>query len=155
METKIERKHPDDTRKLEIYLNIENDTTEVKHVTTNDIQYFDDNAEKKNPFDTKNPMLLVQLRPEEKFSCRMVAALGVGKRSDTWAAAANSFYEENDNNNYDLTVESQGQLTEYEILMKCCQIYIKKLEDLKYYIGNKFSSTDISEKKELIIKLEK
>ena len=147
-------KHPDDKKKLELFLNIENDTTEIKNVTSNDLRYFDDNEEKKNPFDEKYPLLLIQLRPGEKISCRLLAALGLGKRNDIWAAAANAFYEEIDENNYDLTIESQGQMNEYEILMKSCQIYIKKLEDIKQFVGNKFNNSSIKEKNELIIKLE-
>lgn len=147
-------KYPDDNQNLEIYINVENKSNDILNVTTNHIKYIENNKEVESKFNKEYPSLIIQLRPNEIFKCRAIGVLGVGKRDNIWAAAGNAYYEEIDPNRYKLIIESQGQMDEYEILHKACEIIKIKLNDIKFMIGNKYNSTSIMNQNHLIIKLE-
>lgn len=147
-------KHPDDTKLLEFYVTMKNNTTDNLNVTTNDAKVFLDGNELKNKFDKKYPCLLIQLRPSEQFSARCVAALSIGKNNNIFAAAANAYIDEISETSCKLTVESQGQISEYESLHKGCTILIQKLETVKSLILEQYDTPEIRNKQELKLVLE-
>ena len=147
-------KYENDQKNIEIYLNIVNDSQDILNVTTNHMQVFEDGNELAEKFDPKYPHLLVQLRPKESFKFRAQAALGLGKRNNIWAAAAQSFYSELDNNRFKLVIESQGQMDEYEILHKGCQIMKIKLDEIRNIINKNYNLPTIIDQDSLIIKLQ-
>lgn len=147
-------KYKDDKTKIEIYINVTNNSNINQNITTNDIKYLEDDEEKNDKFKDKYPGLIIQLRPGETFKCRAQCVLGIGKRSNIWSSVGNAFYEEIDTNKFKLTLESQGQLDEYEILHKCCEILKIKLHDIKYLISDKYNSSSINNQNEVHIKLD-
>ncbi|CAH6421753.1 DNA-directed RNA polymerase [uncultured virus] len=147
-------KYPEDKKILEMYLNITNDSQDVLNVTSNHLKIFEDGNEKAEKFDQKYPHLLVQLRPKESFKFRALAALGVGKRNNIWSAAAQSFFTEIDKNRFKLSLESQGQFDEYEILHKGCQIIKIKLGEIRNIIEKNYNIPSIINEDSLIIKLQ-
>jgi DNA-directed RNA polymerase subunit L len=146
-------KHKNDKNIIEMYINYKNVTTSNVNVTTNDTKIYIDGDEI-NKFDNKYPHLLIQLRPQEAFKCRMLATLGIGKRNNIWAGAANAFYDEIGKNSYKLTILSQGQIDEYELLYKGCIIMKKELDSLKVIIGTKYKSSTIAKQYSIKLKLE-
>jgi len=134
-------KHPNDNDIIELYVNVTNDGSTNLNVTTNHAKLYI-NGETVNKFDEKFPLLLVQLKPDEIFSCRCVHVLGIGKLSNLWAGG-NIFYEyEIENENHiTMTLESLGQLDEYELLHKAC-IAMKEKVDLIRYKLKDFSTTE-------------
>jgi len=152
-------------KQIEIAVNIYNDTSNIRNVTTNDIHYYEEGKEL-NKYNKNCPILLIQLRPAESFKCTLKAALGVGDRDNIWAAAGNVYYDdfttddikgesiENDTNRINLTIESQGQYDEYILLIKCCNYVVKKLDDIKNELHKKFTSKEIKESQEIIIILD-
>lgn len=146
-------KLPKDNKVLELYINESNTTKDVMNVTTDHVKIFENGQESKDKFKDISPMLIIQLRPNEVFNSRLTAVLGVGKRNDIWSAVGNSYFEEleEDGHKYKLTLESQGQMDEYEILYKACKIFKHKMENLKFIIGDKYNTSDITKQNSLNI----
>lgn len=131
-------KDPKDNLNIEMVINYRNDTNDIVNLTTNDIELYKDGENIKNRFDNKYPHLIIKLRPGEVFKCTAKAVLGKGLSNNIWAAAATSYheYEYETPNNIILTIESQGQLDEYEIIKRSCMIIIDKIKKNKDRIEN-------------------
>lgn len=147
-------KHPNDKTLIELYVNVTNTSNDILHVTTEHSKLFIDGVEVKDRFDQKYPMLIISLKPNQKFSCRCVGALGIGKINNIWSASANCYYDEIDDKLYKFTMESQGQLDEYDILYKSCDIVKEKLENIKKIVKEKYMTPDIEDLKVLRVILE-
>ena len=67
-----------------------------------------------------------------------------GKQSD--AISSNSYLTkiivEEPNNLFNFTIESQGQIDEYDILVKCCKYVVIELNDIKEAINKIYNTTD-------------
>lgn len=124
-------KHQDDNKVIELYVNANNDTKENMNVTTEHVKVFENGVELKGKFDPKYPCLIVQLRPGGVFNCRCLAALSIGKNNHIFCAAGNAYFDEESPGKFNLTLESQGQLDEYEILYKSCFVMKEKLKQTK------------------------
>ncbi len=143
-------KHPDDKITLEMYINAKNDTKDVMQVTTKNSKFYEDGTEV-DKFSKIEAPLLIELRPDEIFKCHMVGVLGVGlgKGNNIFSATSTTFMKENnpknevEPHNYNLIVESSGQLDEYEILNRVCDILIKKVSDTKENIKRDYTGTEI------------
>ena len=136
-------KHPDDKKLLEIYVNVHNNTNDNMDVTTEHAKVFENGVELKDKFDHKFPLLIVQLRPNEVFSCKCVAVLGVGFMNNIWAASGNTYYEQIDENKFKFVIESQSQMDEYEILIKSCKALKDKIKIIKDNIMNIYDKPEI------------
>lgn len=146
--------HPSEKR-IEIAINVYNNTNQIKNVTTNDIYYTED-GEEMIKYNQECPILLIRLRPSETFKCTMRAALGVGLVNDIWASAANVYYNdhttddikgnfiENKDNKITFSIESQGQFDEYDILIKSCKYIINKLNDIEKNFVMRLNSNEIT-----------
>lgn len=124
-------KHPEDNKVIELYVNANNDTKENLNVTTEHVKVFENGVELKGKFDPKYPCLIIQLRPGGIFSCRCLAALSIGKNNHIFCAAGNAYFDESSPGKFNLTLESQGQIDEYEILYKSCFVMKEKLKQTK------------------------
>jgi DNA-directed RNA polymerase subunit L len=152
-------KHPDDNKILELYINVINDTKDIMNVTTEYVRIFENGAEVQHKFDPKFPLLLIQLRSGESFSCQCVAALSIGKVNHIFSAAGNAYFddrlEEKDTKytKYTLTLESQGQISEYETLYKSCIVMKEKLGETKKLMKKQYDSPMVKESTTLQIEL--
>ena len=148
-------KHPNDKKVLELYINVLNDTKEIMNVTTEHAKVFENGVELKNKFDPKFPSLIIQLRPGGTFSCRCVAALGVGKVNHVFCAAGNGYFDdvEGKENTYQLTLESQGQFSEKEIIRKSCVVMKEKLLNTKKLLKEKYDSPLVKDTNAIKIEL--
>ena len=149
-------KHPLDTVNIEVLINATNNKKEMINVTTNDATVYDNNTKVENNFNHEFPMLVVQLKEGQSFKCRCKCVLGLGIVNDIWAGSSNCFYEEVDGHEdkYKFTIESQGQMDEYELLKKSCIILIDKMEKIKLYFMEKFREVDLSDVNEITIELD-
>jgi DNA-directed RNA polymerase subunit L len=149
-------KHRDiypDEKKVEIYIDSVNDTDEIINVTTEDMRMCIDDEEIQ-PYNKKYPMLLIKLRPTEKFKCYMKAVLGIGDRDAIWKGIGNAFYDELENGDFTFTVESISQFSEYDSLMRGCKFLIKKLSMIKNDVLQKSNTDNISNEKIIFFKLD-
>jgi len=143
-------KHKNDKDLFQLIINSENNTNEIMNVTTNDcLQILND--KKLNKFDNKYPHLIIKLRPGESFKCKADAVLGVGNRNNIWSSVKNIFYDNLDEHKFLLTIKSTGQLNEYDILKKSCDIMIHKLNTIKNLLLNNSSTNKNSLELETII----
>ncbi len=129
---KLER-HPNDDYNIEFYLNIKNNGPEkVLYVTTDHLRISVNNEIiiNKNMFKDVEPITLIQLRPGEEFECSMKSVLAVGELNAIFNAS-NTYYEELDPTHYIFTIESNGQMDEYEILLKGIDIIKEKMNIIK------------------------
>jgi len=145
-------KHEDE-QLVEIYINSENNTTDNINVTTNDVTMYVDGT-KIEPYNRKFPILIIKLRPNEKFKCTMNAVLGIGEMNARWKTVRNGNYMENDKGEFILTLEGNQQSSEYVILIKSCKCLIKKLMNIKTMINTKLHKKELSDENPLKIKLD-
>lgn len=135
---KLER-HPDDNINIEFYLNVKNNGPEkIKYVSTDDLRISVNNEiiENKNMYKGKEPIILIELRVGEEFECSMKGVLAIGELNGIFNSS-NSYYKElKENEQYLFYIESNGQLDEYELLLRGIKIIIEKLEIIKNNIIN-------------------
>jgi DNA-directed RNA polymerase subunit L len=89
----------------------------------------------KDKYSEKYPITLVKLRAGEEFECSMKAVLATGEL-DSIFNASNTYWKQLAEDRFLLSVESSGQLTEYEILIRSCDIIIEKLKLIKENLDN-------------------
>lgn len=136
---KEREKHPQE-KSIELYISATNVDENIKNVTTNDVQYYEDNILVNNKYDKKYPIVLIKLRPKETFKCKLKAVLGTGERNVIWAGAGNVYYSYSEHEAL-MTIESHGQIDEYELMWKACRYMQNKFENLKHVIQEKYESS--------------
>lgn len=148
-------KHPKE-KTVEFYIKNKNDSINIVSVTTNDIIVTID-GENINPYNKEYPILLVKLRPNDKFECHMKAVLGVGENHVIWKGARNCYYDEinkDNKNEYIFTIEGNQQCHEYEMMIRTCKFIIEKLINIKNDLIKQIESKQISQDKIIYFKLE-
>lgn len=148
------KKHPKDNTIYEFYINALNTTPEILNVTTNDLKLYKD-GEEIQKFDPKYPQLIIQLRPKEVFHCHATAVLGVGKFNSIFSAVGIAYYEykEDKPHEFKFTVESTGQMDEYEILFKSCYAMIGRYMAIKEKLQKEYNSDTVKTSKEMHLRL--
>lgn len=159
-------KHPEDLYQINFSTKAKNSGPEsILNVTTNDLAISitslstepdeltsDDLIPPKEKYSSENPILLVQLRPGEELECSMKAVLAVGELDGIFNAS-NTYWTELSANKYLLSVESSGQLPEYEILIRSCEILIEKLNTLKENLTNNQYNSVLTQTNSLILEI--
>jgi len=148
-------RHPEDTLNIEYYIKAKNDGPEkILNVNTNDLQININNEKINNSYkySEKNPILLIQLRIGEEFECSMKGVLAVGEFNSIFNASS-CYYDEITEDKFIFNIESSGQITEYNILIKGCEILIEKLKIIKENINNQQYKNLIMENNSLILEL--
>lgn len=135
-------KHQTDNNDINLVINTANLSNDTINVTTNDTKLYIDGVLSEK-FDKKYPLLIVKLLPNEVFKCTMKAVLGCGIRNNIWESAI-SYIEYDNIDKIKLTLESNGQMDEYNILHKCCEIMENKLKTLKERIDKNFNTPEIT-----------
>lgn len=148
---KNREKHKDEIL-VEGNVNIFNNTTEIMNVTTDHLAYYVEGEQKKYPH-RNHPILLIQLRPGETFKAHLKGVLGIGERSNIWAAAAQTFYDEIDPETYTMTIESAGQMVEHDILIKAAKLVQIKLEGIRDDIQKRVDTKEIRDTQTIFFEL--
>lgn len=153
--SKYQRSKEDDTD-IYFYLNVKNDSNEIKNVMMSDGKIIINGKEVKNVYDEKNPSLVVKLKKGQEFVVSMRAIIGIQKLNDCWACASQVYFGKMDINKYVFVLKSLGQRTEWEILIVSCDILITKLMKFKENLMEKFSDNkQISALTSIIIMIER
>ena len=148
-------KHIDDVNEIELYIKAKNIGPEhIMNVSTLDIKFTINNEiiENSKIYSEKYPILLIQLRAGEEFECSMKAVLAVGEL-DAIFNASNAYYEEITENKYEFMIESCGQIKEYDILTRGCDIIIEKLKIIKENVNQNQYQIVITENNSMIIEI--
>jgi DNA-directed RNA polymerase alpha subunit len=137
---------------INMYVNYMNNTDEIVSVTTNHAKFYEDDVEIKNKYDTKYPDLIIKLKPNQSFICKCTAVLNIGLTHDAFSSVSNAYFEE-DKNVFILTLESQGQIDEYDALYKGCNIIVHKLKNLKKVLTDDYGD-ETNKKLDIILENE-
>jgi len=137
----------DEERNVEIQINVHNNTDIIKNIDTSDpgVKVYIDN-EKVNMYSSKWPIEIIQLRPNDSFSCSMKAVLGLGERHTIWAACSNSWhYYEDDDPTKDLIValRPSGSIKGYDIATRACSYLDLKLAIIKKEVMRQLDKSNI------------
>jgi len=153
-DSKLER-HPNDKFNIEFYLNVKNNGPEkVLYVSTDNLRISINNEtiENNKMFKGKEPITLIKLRPGEEFECSMKGVLAIGELDGIFNAS-NSYYEEITENKYLLSIESNGQMTEYNLLLKGIEIIMEKIKIIKENISQQQYSIILTENNSVKIEI--
>nr|WBF70853.1 hypothetical protein [Megavirus caiporensis] len=137
--------------KIELSLNIKNNTGSDRFVTSHDAILRVDGIVS-NSYTKREPICILVLKPSEEISLRAEANLGIAKMYASYEATTNVTYDEIDKNKYVLWYETLEQLDKNTIFLKSCTIIIKKLQNLKNFISNNYQENQ-DPNKEIVIEL--
>ncbi|AZL89438.1 DNA directed RNA polymerase subunit [Megavirus baoshan] len=137
--------------KIELSLNIKNNTGSDRFVTSHDAILRVDGIVS-NSYTKREPICILVLKPSEEISLRAEANLGIAKMYASYEATTNVTYDEIDKNKYVLWYETLEQLDKNTIFLKSCTIIVKKLQNLKNFISNNYQENQ-DPKKEIVIEL--
>ena len=141
---------------IEAIVNVYNNTNELKSVTAKDMSYYIDGQQvdyqHRNP---DEPILLIELLPNQTFKCQLRAFLGVGERDSIWFGCKLAYYDidDADPNKILFTIEGNGQMSEYEVLVKCCKLIKLKLDSIAKEIDQRVKSKEIKLEPTIFIEL--
>ena len=119
--------------KIEIHINMKNNTDENKFVNTHDIIYKID-GKNSDSYKKHEPVCLYVLKPNEETSLSAVANLGNPLMHAAYESTTNAVSLELASDKFQIKYESLGQIPPYVILSKACKILMMKLSALKKYI---------------------
>jgi DNA-directed RNA polymerase subunit L len=140
---KTNLKHPDDNIEIEYYLNVSNNKSiEPLSVTSDDIIPKINGKVVKLNFNT--PLELAVLKKNEEIEFSMKATLSIGILNSIFNAS-HCYHEQIDETTFRLKIESQGQMDEYEIFKRACQILIFKFQNLKLFFESVELNSDDEE----------
>jgi len=136
-------KHEKDTIDIDYYVKAKNVGSSVNgqekilYVSTNDLRITINNevVENSKIYSTEYPILLIKLRPGEEFECSMKGVLATGELNSIFNAS-NTYYEQITENKFNFTIISNGQMSEYKLLILGCDIIIEKYNIIKENIAN-------------------
>lgn len=150
------REKHESEKSIEAVVNIYNNTNEMMNVTTKNMNYYIDGVQIEYPNrNPDEPILLIELLPNQTFKCQMKAFLGVGERDSIWFASKLVFYDYDDvsPNKILFTIEGTGQMSEYELLIKCCRLIKLKLDSIGKEIEHRVKTKEIKIAQTIFIEL--
>jgi DNA-directed RNA polymerase subunit L len=165
LEQKIER-YIEDVYEINYSLKKKNNGPEnLLNVTTNDlnISITNTNHEEdklvsnniipaKEKYSEKNPILLCQLRMGEEIEFSMKGVIATGELNSIFNAS-NTYYKEIAPDKFLLSIESSGQLNEYEIIIRACEILIEKFKLIKEKLNTEQLSLIQSQNNSVILEI--
>jgi len=132
-------KHPNEID-IDFYVNAENKEHDIIEVDASDASVeLRINNEKSDKYNLTKDLCIVKLRPNDKFSCHAKAVLGVGENNTIWSSANGGRYNPETGI---FTICSNGQINEYNILIRACKYLSKKVTDLKDQLIETYNTLD-------------
>lgn len=111
-----------------LYLNYESKTPDIVTVTTKDCDYYYRGKKISNPYKTDIP--IIKLQPDQKINLTSVSKLGTEKESAIYSPVSICSYQQVSDEEYNLFLESRGQITEYQILDRAIDNLLKNTDEL-------------------------
>lgn len=129
---------------INMYLDVKNSEDKILNVTTSDVKYYLNDKMEKNIY--KKDLLICKLKKDEEINLSIKVDKGVGLNHSRYNVA-HVYYEQSGENNFLLTIESRGQLSMKEILLRGLEILKYKLS----LINDKFSKEVIDNDSGIIV----
>lgn len=135
---------------IHMYINAVNTTSDIMNVTTEDqFTEFKMNDKKINNIYPR-PLLLIKLKPKEEFKALCVASLDIPQKNVIYQACSLAAYEQLADNEFEFYLESKRQLAENDILVKACEIFLIKLDNIKSKLMKALKDVNDSEAKIIV-----
>ena len=136
----MENKRKELLNNLHMHIEARNRTNEVMNVTSNEkfTSFFIN--DKKIPDIYPREVLILKLKPGEDFICTAVADFNIPMKNTIFSSVSVFAYEEINDNEFDIILESLRQYEEEEIIRQCCLIAIRKLENIQKIIVEKLEN---------------
>ncbi len=133
----IEIKKKELLNNLHMYVEARNRTSEVMNVTTNEkfTSFFLNDKKISDVYPRE--VLIIKLKPGEDFICSAVADFNIPMYNAIYSSVSVFGYEEVNEHEFIVTVESMRQISEEEIVSRCCSIAIEKLQTIQKIILDK------------------
>jgi hypothetical protein len=99
----------DDIKSITMYINVKNTLNDIKHITTDDVEFnYHDGSKIESNKIYKRPILLISLRKDEEVVLTCKTLLNIALNDGKWLAVKTPcIYIENDENNYNMIIKSR------------------------------------------------
>ena len=135
---------------LTMYINYKNKSNQIMSVTTGHAKFYYD--EKQIPSPYKDECLIVKLQPGQEFALSSITKLGIEEYDTMYSAVSIVTYKQINENEFDFSLESRGQISEKRILqVALINIERNMRKFLKILLEDIKKSTDIHDEEGLII----
>lgn len=101
-------------KQLTMYINYKNKSRDIVSVTTSDAKFYYD--EKQIPSPYKTPIPIVKLQPDQEIAFSAITKIGTEQEDAMYSAVCVSAYKQVNDNEFNMFLESRGQLEEKRIL---------------------------------------
>lgn len=115
-----------------LYANFKNESDDIVTMTTDDCKFYYKENNIKSPY--KYPITIIKLHPKREFTMSAVSNLGIEKKNGKYSCVSIAGYKENNENDYNLFLESKGQIDEKRIIEVAIKNIMKELEDFISYV---------------------
>jgi DNA-directed RNA polymerase subunit L len=133
----IEIKKKEMINNLSMYITAKNNTNEILNVTTNGKHTTFYNRGEKIDDIFPRELLIIKLKPGEEFICSCIADINIPLYNNCYSSTCIFSYEEINEKEFNVIIESQRQIKEIDILRRTCLIICKKLARFKDIIKSK------------------
>jgi DNA-directed RNA polymerase subunit L len=113
---------------LTMYVDYKSTDKAIVTVTTDDVKFYYGEKNISSPY--KTPIPIIKLQSEQSISFSAISTLGTETDSSIYSAVSVCFFKENNDNDFDLILESRGQLTEDRIIEVAILNLISVIENI-------------------------
>lgn len=114
--------------KLTLYLEYENKSDKIESIGTNKCKFYLKEKQIESPYPTN--IQLIKLQPKQKIKLSAITEIGIEKISSIYSPLSIFAFKENNENDYNMILESRGQLDEKEILEFCIVNIQNQLDEI-------------------------
>jgi DNA-directed RNA polymerase subunit L len=125
---------------LTMYINYKNETKENMTVTTHHAKFYYNDKNIPSPYSMRIP--IVDLQPEQEFAFSAITTLGTEKEDAIYSPVSICGYKEITDNEYNLFLESRGQLTESRIVHVAIDNIIRRMNKILQLLKNTETTKD-------------
>lgn len=116
-------------KQLSFYIDSVNDTNSIINIGTDDCKFHYQGHEIKSPYTTN--IQIVKLQPGNKIKLSAITELNIEKTNAIFSPLSIFTFREKSKDDYDLILESRGQLNEKEILNIATENILNQLDDVE------------------------
>lgn len=100
-------------KQLTMYVDYINNTEDIITVGTNDCKFYYSEKQISSPYSSNIP--IIKLQPKQKFKMSAITELGIEEQNSIFSPVSIFSYKMNGEEDYDVFIESRGQLNEKKI----------------------------------------
>jgi DNA-directed RNA polymerase subunit L len=135
---------------MTMYVNYKNKSNDIISITTSHAKFYYDQKQLVSPY--KNECLIIKLQPGQEIALSAITSLGTEKKDPIYSAVKIVTYKQINDNEFDFTLESRGQITEKQILLIALINIERNIKNfLNVFLEEVNKETDNSEEEGLII----